>query len=86
MDGDLARRWSGEDVDLTRPLPTDLVLAAAAQDPAIAELAMPFLGMRAGPAALESARERARAVYATGWRPAYPDGPTRDELVALLGC
>lgn len=28
MDDDLARRWSGEDVDLTRPLPTDLVLAA----------------------------------------------------------
>ena len=85
MDDDLARRWSGQDVDLDRPLPTDLVVAAAERDPSIAELAQPYLGMRAGPTALERARERARAVYATGWRPTYPDGPTRDELVALLG-
>src|SRR5215471_14948392 len=32
-DADLIRRWSGQDVDLTRPLPPDLVIAAAQADP-----------------------------------------------------
>ena len=85
MDDDLARRWSGEDVDLDRPLPADLVIAAVERDPLIGELAQPYLGMRTGPAGLEPARERARQVYAEGWRPSYPPGPSRDELVALLG-
>jgi 2-polyprenyl-6-methoxyphenol hydroxylase-like FAD-dependent oxidoreductase len=85
MDGGLARRWGGEPLDLDQPVPTDLVVAAAEQDPGIGELIAPFLSMQAGPASLGPARERARAVYAGGWRPAYPPGPTRDELAALLG-
>ena len=32
-DADLIRRWSGQDVDLTRPLPSDLIMAAVQADP-----------------------------------------------------
>src|SRR5262249_17317203 len=32
-DAELIRRWSGQDIDLTRPLPSDLILAAAGADP-----------------------------------------------------
>src|SRR4051794_19063502 len=35
MDTDAVRRWEGGDVDLGRRLPSDLILAAASQDPAI---------------------------------------------------
>ncbi|MEJ7757769.1 MAG: hypothetical protein WKF83_17130 [Nocardioidaceae bacterium] len=33
MDGDLVRRWQGGDLDLTRRLPSDLILSAATEDP-----------------------------------------------------
>jgi 2-polyprenyl-6-methoxyphenol hydroxylase-like FAD-dependent oxidoreductase len=84
IDTGLARRWAGEDVFSDDRLPGDLVLAAAEQDPAIREYAGPWLSMDAGAESLEPARELARGVYATGWRPSYAEGPTRDELVAIL--
>ena len=43
-DADLIRRWSGQDVDLTRPLPPDLIMAAAQADPEIARAARPLPG------------------------------------------
>lgn len=85
IDEGLAHRWSGHDIDLEARIPSDLVLAAATQDPVIAEAVPPFASMTSGPGALDPVRERARAVYAGGWRPPYDDGPNRDELVALLG-
>jgi 2-polyprenyl-6-methoxyphenol hydroxylase-like FAD-dependent oxidoreductase len=85
MDGDLVRRWQGGDVDLARPLPSDLVLAAAARDPRIGEAAAGYFAMTALPGTLDPVRPLARAVYETGWRPPYSPGPTRDELVDILG-
>ncbi|MCE0763018.1 FAD-dependent oxidoreductase [Pseudonocardia kujensis] len=82
-DAELIRRWAGADVDLTRPLPSDLVVAAAQADPALFPLVGPYLGMRALPASLDAARARAAEIYASGWRPPTPPGPTRDELAAL---
>ncbi len=41
-------------------------------------------GMRALPANLHAAEPRARAVYATGWRPPVPPGPDLDELAELI--
>ena len=35
MDSDAVRRWEGGDVDVSRRLPSDLILAAAERDPAI---------------------------------------------------
>jgi hypothetical protein len=36
------------------------------------------------PSALDEIEPRAREIYAGGWRPAVPDGPTRDELADLI--
>ena len=83
-DADLIRRWSGQDVDLTRPLPPDLIMAAAQADPEIARAAGPYQAMLAPPASLDAVQARARDIYAAGWRPPAPPGPTRDELAALV--
>jgi hypothetical protein len=40
--------------------------------------------MRALPSSLDAARPRAAEIYASGWRPPVPDGPSRDELADLL--
>jgi 2-polyprenyl-6-methoxyphenol hydroxylase-like FAD-dependent oxidoreductase len=83
-DADLARRWAGGDVDLTRPLPSDLVMAATEADPALFTVVGPYLGMRALPASLDAVQDRVRDIYAGGWRPPVPDGPTRDELADVV--
>jgi len=84
MDAAKAVRWAGAGIDLERPLPADLVLAAAGQDPEIAAGLPPYLSMVAGPASLEPLQEAARRVYETGWRPPYAEGPTRDELARIV--
>jgi hypothetical protein len=83
-DADLIRRWSGQDVDLTRPLPPDLIMAAAQADPDIARAVGPYQAMLALPGSLDAVQARARDIYATGWRPLVPPGPTRDELAGLV--
>jgi 2-polyprenyl-6-methoxyphenol hydroxylase-like FAD-dependent oxidoreductase len=82
-DADRVRRWSGGDVDLSRPLPSDLIVAAADADPQLRRIVEPYRTMDALPASLIPAEPRARAIFATGWRPLIPDGPTRDELAEL---
>jgi hypothetical protein len=83
-DADLARRWAGADIDLTRPLPSDLIVAATAADPSLLPLVGPYFGMRALPASLDPLQPRVRQIYADGWRPPIPDGPTRDQLAHLI--
>jgi 2-polyprenyl-6-methoxyphenol hydroxylase-like FAD-dependent oxidoreductase len=83
-DADLIRRWSGQDIDLTRPLPPDLIMAAGQADPEIAKLVGPYQAMLALPGSLDAVQARARDIYATGWRPPVPPGPTRDELAGLV--
>jgi hypothetical protein len=83
-DADLIRRWSGQDVDLTRPLPSDLIMAAVQADPEMIEVVRPYLAMLALPDSLDAVQDRARAIYASGWRPPIPPGPTREELAALV--
>lgn len=82
-DGDRLRRWAGGDVDLTRPLPSDLVVAAAGADPALRPAVTAYDRMAALPSSLDAVQDRARAVYAAGWRPQVAAGPTRDELASL---
>jgi hypothetical protein len=84
VDHDQARRWSGEDIDPTRPLPSDLVFAATAVDRSMFGGLGPYLAMQALPASLEPLQARARKIYADGWRPPVPAGPTRAELVELV--
>jgi 2-polyprenyl-6-methoxyphenol hydroxylase-like FAD-dependent oxidoreductase len=83
-DADRVRRWSGGDVDLRRPLPSDLIVAAADADPALDTIVGPYRSMDALPASLTPAEPRAREIYAGGWRPPVPEGPTRDELSAVV--
>ena len=82
-DADRVRRWSGEDVDLGRRLPSDLIVAAAEADPQLREVVDPYARMDAPPASLAPAEPRAREIFAAGWRPPVPAGPTRAELGEL---
>ncbi|MBO0844746.1 MAG: FAD-dependent oxidoreductase [Nocardioides sp.] len=84
MDGDRVARWSGCDVDLEAPLPSDLILEAAKVRPEIMESAGGYLTMAALPASLRVAEPIAREVYAGGWRPAYSPGPSRTELAEIV--
>ena len=84
IDGEAVRLWQGADVDLTRPLTSAAIVAAAQADRRIAPLMGGFLAMTELPASLAPAEPLARAVYESGWRPPHSDGPTRDELVELL--
>jgi 2-polyprenyl-6-methoxyphenol hydroxylase-like FAD-dependent oxidoreductase len=83
-DADELRQWAGEDVDLSRPLTSGHIIAAAQKDPSLMRAVGPYLGMNALPASLAQVEPQAHAIYASGWRPAVPDGPTRDDLVALI--
>ena len=84
MDESTRCRWAGQDIDLDQPLPSDLILAAAQADPSILGATFGYLGMTALPASLRAVEPRARALYATGWRPAPAPGPTRDELADII--
>lgn len=84
MDAAQVERWSGRDLDLGRPLPSDMVVAAGEADPLIMGIAGPYLSMEALPSSLDAAQPLAREVYTTGWRPALPEGPTRDELADII--
>ncbi|SDR94874.1 2-polyprenyl-6-methoxyphenol hydroxylase [Friedmanniella luteola] len=84
MDDALRRRWEGEDVDLDAPIPSDLVMAAAAVDPSIGAAVGPYAAMVAGPDVLDQVQPQARAVYASGWRPPLAPGPGRAELADVV--
>lgn len=83
-DAGLLRRWAGADVDLDRPLPPDLIAATAGADPSLMRVVGPYLGMAALPATLREIEPRAREIYASGWRPPIPEGPSRGELADLV--
>jgi hypothetical protein len=84
MDQDTARRWEGGNVDLARRLPSDLILAAGAVDPAIAQRTGGYLSMLELPSSLDPVEPLAHAVYESGWRPPFSPGPTRAELRAIV--
>ena len=78
------RRWLGADIDLTAKLPSDLIMKAAQVDPSIQPAAWAYAAMTDGASCLDPFEERARAVYRTGWRPPFSDGPSRDELAMII--
>jgi 2-polyprenyl-6-methoxyphenol hydroxylase-like FAD-dependent oxidoreductase len=84
MDTDAVRRWEGADVDPTRRLPSDLILAAAEKEPAIASAVTGYVAMLQPPSALDAVEPLARAVYAASWRPPFTPGPTRSELREIV--
>src|SRR3954454_24461234 len=84
MDTDAVRRWEGGDVDVSRRLPSDLILAAGAVDPAILRGTGGYLSMLELPSSLDPVEPLARAVYETGWRPAASAGPDRSEVREIV--
>jgi hypothetical protein len=84
MDEATRRRWAGHDLDLTRRIPSDLIMAAAEVDPEIGPALARYLGMLAGPDSLDAVEPRAAAVYRTGWRPSPAEGPDRRELAGVV--
>jgi hypothetical protein len=84
IDGGMVRRWQGHDIDLSVPLTSDLIAAAAEADPHIHRYAAGYFAMTTLPASLAPAEPLARAVYEGGWRPPHAPGPTRDQLVTVI--
>ncbi|MGN6576977.1 MAG: FAD-dependent oxidoreductase [Nocardioides sp.] len=84
MDDEASRRWRGEEIDLGRRLPSDLIMMAGRVEPRIDEAAGAYLTMSQGPFCLDAVEPLARAVYAGGWRPTPTPGPTRDELAEVV--
>jgi 2-polyprenyl-6-methoxyphenol hydroxylase-like FAD-dependent oxidoreductase len=84
MDAAQVQRWTGRDIDLAAKLPSDVVIMAAEADRQIMDDAAPYLTMNALPSSLDRVEQRAREIYLSGWRPAVPEGPTRDELAELI--
>jgi 2-polyprenyl-6-methoxyphenol hydroxylase-like FAD-dependent oxidoreductase len=84
MDAESVRLWQGDDIDLTRPLTSAAIVAAAQADPRIVKHIGGYLAMMELPTSLAPAEPLARELYNTGWRQPYSEGPTRAALVALL--
>ena len=84
VDGEAVRSWQGADIDLSGPLTSAAIVAAAQSDVRIAPILGGFLGMTELPASLAPAEPLARAVYESGWRAPLSEGPSRHELVDLL--
>ena len=55
IDGGMARRWQGQDIDLGRPLTSDLIAAAVEADPRIGEHAGGYFAMTSLPESLSPA-------------------------------
>jgi 2-polyprenyl-6-methoxyphenol hydroxylase-like FAD-dependent oxidoreductase len=83
-DASLRQRWAGADVDVEAPLPSDVICAAAQEDPSMMPVVGPYFGMLIGPRELRAVEEQARAVLRSGWRPPLANGPSRDELVEVI--
>jgi 2-polyprenyl-6-methoxyphenol hydroxylase-like FAD-dependent oxidoreductase len=84
VDGERVRRWAGADVDLTRPLPSDLIVAAAEADSALAAAVGPYVTMDALPQSLAPVEPRAHEIFAGGWRPTPAPGPSVDQLISAV--
>ncbi|MFG1611073.1 hypothetical protein [Actinoplanes sp. NPDC049265] len=70
-------------MDLTRPLPSDLIREATVVDRSMMRVVLPYMLMQVPPASLAEIEPRAREIYADGWRLKRP-GPDADELAALI--
>lgn len=84
VDAERLQRWSGHDVDLSRRLTSDSIVMATEVDPSMMRVVGPYLEMRALPGSLVAVEPRAREIYAGGWRPVIPIGPTRNDLAGLI--
>jgi len=59
-------------------------VAAAQADPEMLTVVGPYLAMLTPPSSLGAVQARAQEIYASGWRPPTPPGPSREELANLV--
>ncbi len=83
-DAGLLSRWRGEDIDFSQPLTSDLICSVAEVDPSVMPVVGAYWSMLAEPSVLSGIEQRARERLESGFRPAVPEGPTRDELADLI--
>jgi 2-polyprenyl-6-methoxyphenol hydroxylase-like FAD-dependent oxidoreductase len=84
-DAALLARWAGRPVQADGPIGLEELVSAAHEcHPEWMTTLMPFFAMVSMPAALDPLRAGVREMVRAGWQPAEPDGPTRDELAALI--
>jgi hypothetical protein len=84
-DDALLAAWRRDAIDPDGPVSWMLVAAAARErHPEWMATLGPFLGMYAKPAVLDPLRAEVRALLRDGWRPAAPEGPTREDLAAVV--
>jgi hypothetical protein len=76
--------WEGGDIDVTKRLPSSLILGAAEADAAIAPAIGPYVQMAAGPSSLDGLEARAQGGLGIGLAPRLPAGPSRRELAELV--
>ena len=84
MDGDQVRRMQGGDVDLTRRLPSDLILSAAEVDPRIHRAGPGYLGMLDLSSRLDPVEPLERAEYDTCLLSPRPPVPSRVGLLLVI--
>jgi 2-polyprenyl-6-methoxyphenol hydroxylase-like FAD-dependent oxidoreductase len=83
-DAGLYSRWRGEQIDFSKPLPSDLICSLAEVDQSVMPIVGAYWSMLSGPSVLSSIEQRALENLQSGFRPKVPEGPTRDELVHLI--
>jgi hypothetical protein len=84
-DKTLLERFRGDEPDEHHPITSDVICDAAQDNPSLMPVVGPYLGMLAPPSTLDAARETVRGMLAEGWRPPYGDGPSRADLVDVIG-
>jgi 2-polyprenyl-6-methoxyphenol hydroxylase-like FAD-dependent oxidoreductase len=83
-DETLLRRLAGEDIDPEARISSDVICAAAQQDPSLMPVVGPFLAMMTLPTSLAAVEDRVRELLRSGWRPPFDAGPSRAEVVDAI--
>jgi 2-polyprenyl-6-methoxyphenol hydroxylase-like FAD-dependent oxidoreductase len=83
-DTTLLRRFAGDDIDASAPIPSDVICAASELDATIRPAAVAYMSMSAVPSVLDPVENRARTVLQSGWRPPLAAGPDRTELADAI--
>jgi 2-polyprenyl-6-methoxyphenol hydroxylase-like FAD-dependent oxidoreductase len=83
-DANFLRAVTGQDIDTESSINSALVVEAMEELPEIQPAAFAYMDMDVMPSSLDPFRERVRSALRSGWRPAGHEGPSRQELEALL--
>ena len=80
----LLSRFAGEDIDPEARISSDVICAAAQEDPSMMPVVGPYLAMMTLPTSLAAVEDRVRELLRSGWRPAFAVGPSRAEVADAI--